>query len=64
MTSPNGLDPKLLAAVLAAVQSYIEDEEAAAMHPPSRRLNAWKLAAWHPMRSRTHPLDLGWRLAG
>ena len=64
MTSPNGLDPKLLAAVLAAVQSYIEDEEAADMQPQSRRLNAWKLAAWHPMRSRTHRLDMGWRLAG
>ena len=64
MTSPNGLDPKLLAAVLAAVQSYIEDEEAADMQPQSRRLNAWKLATWHPMRSRTHPLDMGWRLAG
>ena len=64
MTSNNGLDPKLLAAVLAAVQAYIEDEQAAAMQPPSRRINAWKLATWHPMRSRTHPLDIGWRLAG
>ena len=64
MTSPNGFDPKLLAAVLAAVQAYIEDEQAAAKLPPSTRLNSWKLAAWHPMRSRTHPLDMGWRLAG
>ena len=63
MTGRNGLDPKMLAAVLAAVQAYIEYEEVAAMQPPSRRLNAWKLTAWHPMRSRTHALDLGWRLA-
>ena len=64
MTSPNGLDPKLLAAVLAAVQAYIEDEEVAAMQPPSRRLSAWKRAPWHPMRTSTHPLDVSWRLAG
>ena len=64
MTGPNVLDPKLLAAVLAAVQAYIEDEQTAAKLPPSRRLSSWKLAAWHPVRSRTHPLDMGWRLAG
>ncbi len=64
MTSPNGLDPKMVAAVLAAVQVYIEDEQAAAKLPPSRRLSSWKLAAWQPMRSRPHPLDMGWRLAG
>ena len=64
MTSSNGLDPKLLSAVLAAVQAYIEDEEVAAMQSPSRRLSAWKLAGWHPMRSRAHQLDTGWRLAG
>ncbi len=64
MSSSNGLDPKLLAAVLAAVQAYVEDEQAASKLPPSRRLSSWKFAAWHPMRSRTHPLDMGWRLAG
>ena len=64
MTGHNGLDPHLLAAVLAAVQAYADDEEAAAQALRSRRLSAWKLAPWQPMRSRTHPLDVGWKLAG
>ena len=64
MTSPNGLDPHLLAAVLAAVQAYADDEEAAAQALRSRRINPWKLAPWRPMRTPTHPLDMGWKLAG
>lgn len=64
MTSPNGLDTNLLAAVLAAVQAYVDDEEAAAQALRSRRFNAWKLAPWQPMRRRTHSLDVGWKLAG
>ena len=63
MTSPNGLDPRLLAAVMAAVQAYI-DEEGEERKPRSTRLNAWKLAAWQPLRGRAHPLDTGWRMAG
>ncbi len=64
MTSPNGLDPRLLAAVMAAVQAYVEDEEKEAREPRSTRLNAWKLASWQPLRGRAHPLDTGWRMAG
>ena len=41
--------PRVLAAVMAAVQAYVDDEEAnarAAEPPPPSR--AWRLAAWLP----------------
>ncbi len=42
-------DPKVLAAVMGAVQAYVDEEEANAHTqeplPPSR---AWRLAAWLP----------------
>ncbi len=44
--NPGTLDPRVLAAVMAAVQAYLEQEARAASPQPSRRLSAWKLAAW------------------
>lgn len=58
--NPGTLDPRVLAAVVAAVQAYLEQEASAASPQPSRTLNAWKLAAWRMVRG-ADAHHLSWR---
>ncbi len=64
MTNGRVLEPDLLAAIMAAVQAYRDDDEADALERRPARLSPWKMAAWQPLRGRMHGLDMGWRRAG
>ncbi|MCH7744466.1 MAG: hypothetical protein IIC84_00150 [Chloroflexi bacterium] len=57
-------DPKLMSAVMAAVQAYL-DEEANAMSPQAdQQGRAWKLAAWHPRLDMRFRRSLSWNGRG
>ena len=52
-TDSDSRNPDVMAAVMAAVQTYLEDETSAAAHQSSRSQRAWKTAAWRqPVHSR------------
>ena len=50
-----------LAAVIAAVQTYLDEEERYAHSEGSNRLNSWKTAPWPMIWGARSPRDLSWR---
>ena len=46
------LDPKLVAAVTAAVQAYLDEEPSSAEEQGAKGISTWKLAAWRSLSAR------------
>ena len=57
----DGQEARLLAAVTAAVQAYLDDEAQVSGFRGSRPLNKWKTAPWRVMRGGVPLLSLSWR---
>ena len=65
MTRPSadgdGQEARLLAAVMAAVQAYLDEEAQASGFRGSRRLSKWKTTPWRIMRGGIPLPSLSWR---
>ncbi|MCH8205419.1 MAG: hypothetical protein IH956_00255 [Chloroflexi bacterium] len=55
-----GRDPKLVAAVMAAVEAFVADEARAAS-PQSTGVGAWRMAARHPVEGAQLWRALSWK---
>ena len=53
--------PGEMAAVIAAVQAYLDHEARGSHARGHRRRTAWKTAAWLPLRGGTPGRDLSWK---
>lgn len=65
MIALEDIDPRLLAAMVAAVQSYSEEENTSSLSEQGlRRLKPWRLLPWQSLGTGPHRKDIGWRIYG
>ena len=57
-------DARTMAAVMAAVQAYLDDESSPATSGATLRLSPWKMAPWQALRDDRHLLTGNWRNLG
>ncbi len=65
MSAPSGdppsPDPKLMSAVMAAVQAFLDQEALSMPTAQATQGRAWKLAAWHPTFDMHLRRGLSWK---
>ena len=54
-------DPKLAAAVIAAVQAFLDSESRGQTEPHTARIGAWRMAARRPSEHIHFGRGLAWR---
>ena len=57
-------DPKKMAAVIAAVQAFLEEEALSDRVHSARRLSRWKTATWQPFRGLSMGQTPRWKNSG
>ena len=57
-------DARTMAAVMAAVQAYMDDESSPATSGATSQLSPWKTAPWQALRDDRHLLKGTWRNLG
>ena len=53
--------PRTMAAVMAAVQAYMDEEARLHGPPAARKLSAWKRASWRTFRGDSHSRSWSWK---
>ena len=64
IVGPGPRDPRKVAAIIAAVQAFLNDEATAQQRRRLPTLSAWKTASWRMVRGREPAPRPSWKHAG